>query len=222
MTLSPLTDLLRGAGQLGFSLCVEPDLIAREGISVRELATPPYDTLNGFVQQAAERSEAPIHVGATLWWKSYAYWTTLPIALGWALNRTFPGFTPENTLVSCFEPEPHLMVGITELDEAKDVRQTLVNLHTPLIDALHKSSRAGKRNLWGSVAESLTQPLVAFKDFLPPGADPAAILAEAGRPVSALMDLDPPRRRTCCLYMTLPGKEACDTCCFTSPQHAER
>lgn len=191
---------------------VAPGLIAASGVTVAELSAPPYVLLDEFVQQVADRWNAPRHVAAAVWWKSFAYWTVLPVSLGWALDRTFPAFTPETTMVDCFPDEPYMRIGATRLAAATDVRATLTGLHTPLIDALHALDRIGRRNLWGSVAEALTQPLVTYRDQLPGEPDRAELLALAGPPVTGLMQLDPPRRRTCCLWVTLPDADACSTC----------
>lgn len=212
--LGPLLGLLEAAAATGGLPGVAPGLRERGGLTVRELATPPYTTLEELIGEAADRWNAPRHVAATLWWKGFAYWATVPISLGWALNGVFPALTADTAAVRPLPDEPHLLVGARALLPATDVRGTLQALHAPLIDALAGLARAGRRNLWGSVAESLTHPLAVFADLLPGAPDAAALLAAAGAPVAGLMELDPARRRTCCLWVTLPDAEACATCCL--------
>ncbi|MEO3787942.1 (2Fe-2S)-binding protein [Actinocorallia sp. B10E7] len=213
-SLLPLLALLEEAASAGGVPGIAPGLHLQEGVTVRELATPPYTALGEMVEEAAAQWNAPRHVAATLWWKGFAYWSTAPVALGWALNGVFPALTADDTLVRRLPHEPRLLVGARDLVPATDVRAILLDLHTPLIDALARVARAGRRNLWGSVAESLTHPLSAFAPLLPGTPDAAGLLARAGAPVSGLMELDPDRRRTCCLWVTLPDAEACATCCL--------
>jgi hypothetical protein len=211
LTLLPLLDLFEAGGGLEG---VAPGLRLAEGVTVAELAQPPYTALGAMVEAYGARWGAPRHVAATLWWKGFAYWTTVPIALGWALNGALPALTAENTRVLPLSEEPYMLLGMCEPRPATDVRATLLDLHTPLIEALARTARAGRRNLWGSVAESLTRPLADYAPLLPGTPDARALLDMAGPPVSGLMDLEPARRRTCCLWVTLPGAEACATCCL--------
>lgn len=210
-TLLPLLTLIEEAGGLDG---VAPGMRLAEGTTVAELAEAPHTLLRELVAEHAERWNAPLHVAATLWWKGFAYWSTVPVALGWALNGTLPALTAANTVVRRLPQEPHLLLGMREPAAATDVRSLLLDLHTPLIDALAKATRAGRRNLWGSVAESLARPLTAYAPLLPGAPDAAALLAEAGAPIAGLMEPDTGRRRTCCLWVTLPGAEACASCCL--------
>ncbi|WP_106403662.1 (2Fe-2S)-binding protein [Actinocorallia populi] len=210
-SLLPLLALIEESGGLEGTA---PGLRLAEGMTVAELAEAPYTLLGEMVEEHAARWNAPRHVAATLWWKGFAYWSTVPVALGWALNGRVPALTADNTLVQRLPDEPHMRLGMREPATTTDVRAVLLDLHTPLIDALAKLARAGRRNLWGSVAESLTRPLSAYAPLLPGTPDAAGLLEQAGAPVSGLMELDPARRRTCCLWVTLPGAEACATCCL--------
>ncbi len=213
-SLRPLLALLETVAAAGDLPALAPGLGEAEGMTVRELATAPYTALDEIIEAEMALWNAPRHVAATLWWKSFAYWSAIPIALGWALNGTFPSFTAENTLIRVLPDEPRMLLGMRELAPATDVRATLQALHAPLIEALAKLTRAGRRNLWGSVAESLTRPLTSFAELLPGSPDPAALLERAGAPVSGLMEAGTGRRRTCCLWVTLPGNEACASCCL--------
>ncbi|MCD0452917.1 hypothetical protein LO762_27605 [Actinocorallia sp. API 0066] len=217
MTLQPLLSLLGTLAASGDLPGTAPGLRETGGTTVTQLATTHRDTLDAMVTRHSARWNAPRHVGATLWWKGYAYWTTVPIALSWSLTGMFPAFTPDTLRVRDLgEEEPHMRIGTaSDVGTTTDLAGLLSTLHGPLIDALAEVARAGRRNLWGSVAESLTRPVTAYAHLLPP-ADPAELLALAGRPVRDLMELDPPRRRTCCLWVTLPETEACGTCCLTS------
>ncbi|MDX6740088.1 (2Fe-2S)-binding protein [Actinocorallia sp. A-T 12471] len=217
MTLQPFLALLGTLTESGDLPGAAPGLRQRDGLTVAQLATTHRDALDAMVTAHSARWNAPRHVGATLWWKGYAYWTTVPLALSWAVTGSFPAWTADTLLVRDLgEEEPHMRIGTAdEPGVTTDLAALLAGLHGPLIDALADVARAGRRNLWGSVAESLTRPLTAYADLLPP-VSPADLLASAGRPVRDLMELDPPRRKTCCLWVTLPDAEACGTCCLTS------
>ncbi|MFG2000808.1 hypothetical protein ACGFNU_16850 [Spirillospora sp. NPDC048911] len=220
VALEPVLEVLRGAEEAGITLGLAPGLRAGDGWSSgAELARSPHDALGAMVEQAAARWSAPPHVAAALWWKGFAYWTALPVVVGWALHGRVPLMTAESTAVLPLADEPFMLVGLNEArvvsggpDELGTVvRDTLIDdLHAPVIEALHALTRTGRRGLWGSVAEALTEPF----DMLGMGADAAAGLVKAvGGPVAGLMELPSLRRRTCCLWVTLPGADACPTCC---------
>ncbi|GAA4148773.1 hypothetical protein [Actinomadura keratinilytica] len=221
--LAPLARRLRAAVDSGITLGLSPDLGASgDGwATAAELATPPYERLAVHIADAQRRWDAPPHIAAALWWKGVAYWTTLPVAVGWALNRRVPLLTADTALVRAAE------TTVTEIaardlraasgdDLGETIRDTLLlGLHAPLIDALHALTRVGRRGLWGSVAEALVDPIVSYgHDLLDDPADAAAgLLRSVGAPVDGLMDIPGRRRRTCCLWVALPGKDACPSCC---------
>ncbi|ROO84515.1 FhuF-like iron-sulfur protein [Actinocorallia herbida] len=221
MTLQPLMALFETFAETDELPGIGPALRETGGLTVTQLATTHRDALDTMVTAHAARWNAPRHVGATLWWKNYAYWASIPLALSWAATGAFPAWTADTLRVCDLDEEyPHMRIGTAEAPgSTTDLAALLDGLHTPLIDALADVARAGRRNLWGSVAESLTRPLTTYAELLPP-VDAADLLAMAGRPVRDLMELDPPRRKTCCLWVTLPEAEACGTCCLTSRPQA--
>ncbi|WUH99886.1 hypothetical protein OHR68_41440 [Spirillospora sp. NBC_00431] len=220
----------------GFPLGVPPDLrAAGEGwFPVAELSTRPHDRLRALVDESGRLWSAPPHVAAALWWKSFSYWAALPVTLGWVLNRRVPVFTTGTTMVRTPAEEPRMLIGVSELRAAtgdvaelgEAVRDTLVrDLLAPLIDSLHDLTRTGRRGLWGSVAEGLAHPIVEFAGGrVDDPAKAARILLESiGEPVADLVEFLPAlRRRTCCLWVTLPDSDACPTCCVLDPRPGSR
>ncbi|GAB2832893.1 hypothetical protein GCM10022221_34630 [Actinocorallia aurea] len=218
MTLQPLLALFATFAQTDELPGIGAGLREADGLTITQLATTHRDALDTMVTAHAARWNAPRHVGATLWWKNYAYWASIPLALSWAsTGGLFPAWTADTLrLRDLGDDYPHMRIGTAEEPgTTTDLPSLLADLHGPLIDALADVARAGRRNLWGSVAESLTRPLDTYVGLLPP-VNAADLLALAGRPVRDLMELDPPRRKTCCLWVTLPEAEACGTCCLTS------
>ncbi|MBX6767507.1 MAG: hypothetical protein IRY90_10210 [Actinomadura rubrobrunea] len=223
--LEPLARRLRAAADGGLTLGMAPDLgaVGDGWMTVAELATPPYGRLSEMVAAVQRQWDAPPHVAAALWWKGASYWTSLPVAVGWLLNRRVPLLTADTALLRKSELTM-VEVAARELrvasgdDLGEVIGDTLLRgVHAPLIDALHALTRVGRRGLWGSVAEALTYPIVSFGQEL--GTDGSAeaagaLLRSIGAPVDGLMDLPAMRRRTCCLWVTL-GKDPCPSCCVT-------
>lgn len=231
--LEPLFGRLRTIGGTGMPLGVAPGLRpSGEGWSaVSELTVPPYDRLGDLIGEVERHWDAPRHVAAALWWKGFSYWTTLPAVLGWALDRRVPVLTPDATLVRTIADEPRMQVATAEFRVATGdagelgavIAGTLLrDLHAPLVEALHELTRAGRRGLWGSVAEALADPLIWFAEDLvdDPAGAARALLDAVGEPVAGLVELPDLRRRTCCLWVTLPGRDACSTCCLTGKGNA--
>ncbi|MBB2912761.1 ferric iron reductase protein FhuF [Streptosporangium becharense] len=224
--LEPLAARLRAAAEAGLSPALAPGLRA-EGpgwYAASELAAPTYHRLSELVEEIRREQEAPLHVAAALWWKGFAYWTTFPVVMGWAINRHVPLMTAENTVLHSSPGEPRLRVGLGEPLAATGgaaelgaiIRETLLeDLHAPIVEALHALTRTGRRGLWGSTAEAFAHPLVSYaRDLLDDPADAAAtLLRSTGGPVTGLLETPSMRRRTCCLWVTLPGRDACSTCC---------
>ncbi|WP_285773898.1 (2Fe-2S)-binding protein [Microtetraspora sp. NBRC 13810] len=238
--LAGLRDLLtliaaRRGGALGVVL--EPVTEPGPGwIPAAELAREPF-LLGAVLDDAAEhRGGIPRHVAGALLWKGYGYWHTAPMALGWALNRRVPIMRFEDTLVRPADGgvtvaatsvrtavlpgdpsagEPGTVV-VDDLGAA--VREALITGQAPLIDAVAALTRVGERTLWGSTAEALVHPLVAHAEILPgdAAAGAPALLASVGAPVDGLLEwtAEGYRRRTCCLWATVPDTTACATCCI--------
>jgi hypothetical protein len=212
---------------------VLPGLVAddsAEWVRAAELAREPNGGLLGLVDETADRWGAPRHVAASVLWKTYAYWHTLPMALGWALGRRVPLMRLGDTLVRSSEagvtiaartvtvavlPDDSLAgtpgtVVVADLGAA--IRGALIDGQRPLITALRALARVGERTLSGSTAEAIVHPLLT----LGPYAEAARLLKEIGPPVDGLVcPADGGyRRRTCCLWATLPAAEPCSTCCI--------
>ncbi|WP_067490523.1 hypothetical protein [Actinomadura hibisca] len=239
----PLVALLRDiAARRDDPLGVEPAL--RAGAAPGLLAATDPRLPGALTAKAATRWDAPPHIAAALAWKGYAYWTALPVALGWALNRRVPLFPADATLVRVLDEAPYLVVGLREVsvavtaadpcaggpgtvvvpDEAALlalVRDVLLRGHyVPFVRALRTATRAGERGLWGTAAEALASPVA---HAVPGAADAVrALLDGLGAPVAGLVELtaDPPsvRRRTCCQWVKLSGNTACSTCCLNRDQ----
>lgn len=195
-------------------------------IPAPELARDPEGRLLALIDGTAERWGAPRHVGGALLWKTYGYWHTLPMALGWALNRRVPIMPFERTF--CRESDAGVTVAATSLvtavlpddpcagepgtvvvpDLGAAVRDALLAGQGPLLAAIAGLTRVGERTLWGSTAEALVHPL-------PDPAEAAGLLAAVGPPVDGLITFTPEGflRRTCCLWVTLPAADPCATCC---------
>ncbi|MFB4315585.1 hypothetical protein [Actinomadura sp. 21ATH] len=194
------------------------------------------------VADTRDRYDAPAHIAAALAWKGYAYWVSLPVTLGWTLNRRVPLIAASDALVRPLAESPFVSVGLRDVrfavtasdpcagtpdtvtvpDEAALlalVRDTLVGGHfAPLIESLRATTRTGARGLWGTAAEALSAPLYGHGSDLP-GAAAAVeeLMAGLGRPLAGLMGMEDgaPRRRTCCLWVALPDRDACPSCCLT-------
>ena len=214
-----LTEVLeRMAAERGGVLGVEPDLVIDPDASwtpVAELLREPYTLLNELVEETAARWNAPRHVGAALFWKTYGYWHTLPMALGWALDGRVPIMRPADTYVRPSEAGVSIAASdVTWTSGADAIAASLAESQAPLVRALSSMARVGERTLWGSTAEAFAHPLTLFV----PG-DYMALLKQLGKPVDGLVEPagDGYFRRTCCLWIALPDAEPCASCCVLRP-----
>ncbi|MGV9309200.1 hypothetical protein ACWDLG_38005 [Nonomuraea sp. NPDC003727] len=215
MPLAELTGVLeRVAAERGGVLGVEPGLVIDPDASwtpLSELTRAPYTLLDGLVEQTAGRYGAPRHVGAALLWKALGYWLTFPMAVGWALNRQVPVMRFEDTY---FKPSDAgvtiAATSVSVVGSAAAIGAALLQAHEPLVDAISVQARVGRRTLWGSTAEAFAHPMTAVVQ-----GDYMGLLRAIGRPVDGLLEqtADGYRRRTCCLWVTLPEAEPCATCC---------
>ncbi|WP_327048786.1 hypothetical protein OG320_13400 [Microbispora sp. NBC_01189] len=258
MLLDALSRYLEGlAAERGGVLGVLPGLVADDSsgwIPAADLLREPYEGLLALVDETAARWNAPRHVAAALLWKTYGYWHTMPMVLGWALQRRVPLMRLEDTLVrpsaagvtvaasrltvAVLPGDPAVRtaaetsaasttttVGGTTAttvaeqpgtvvvpDLAGAIRAAILDGQRPFVRALSAVARVGERTLWGSTAEAVAHPLLA----LGPYAEAARLLEEIGPPVAGLLapDGDGYRRRTCCLWITLPDAEPCSSCCI--------
>ncbi|MGH3659787.1 MAG: hypothetical protein ACRDUA_24350, partial [Micromonosporaceae bacterium] len=158
---------------------------------------PGSPVLERLLSATAERYSAPSHVAAAFVWKSYGFWTAMPVALGWALNRRVPLPSLNDTIIRVLDEAPNIVVGaratttavlagdpyagspgtVTVPDEdalGALVRQVLLEEHhAAMIGALGRLTRVSARGLWGSVAESLTYG-VRYAATTSPGPTPNA------------------------------------------------
>ncbi|MEW2358761.1 hypothetical protein [Spirillospora sp. NPDC029432] len=236
----PLADLLRAAHD-AYPLALLPGLGAPDDRAGYLTADDPR-LWEALVADTRERYDAPAHIAAALAWKGYAYWVSLPVTLGWTLNRRVPLIAARDALVRPLAESPFVSVGLRDVRfavTASDpcagtpgtvvvpdegallalVRETLVGGHfEPLIESLRATTRAGARGLWGTAAEALSAPLYGHGSELP-GAAAAVdgLMAGLGKPLAGLMEMEngSPRRRTCCLWVALPGRDACPSCCLS-------
>lgn len=217
-----LTELLeRLAAERGGVIGVEPKLVIDPDESwtpVSELVREPYTLLGRLVDATAARWNAPRHVGAALLWKTYSYWHTMPLALGWALDGRVPVMRLAETYVK--ESEAGVTIAATDVtwaSGAEAIGGVLAESQAPLVKVLSAMARVGERTLWGSTAEAFAHPLTQVM----PG-DYMALLKQIGKPVDGLIEPagDAYFRRTCCLWITLPDVQACGSCCVLRPRHS--
>ncbi|MFI7609906.1 hypothetical protein ACIBP6_01550 [Nonomuraea terrae] len=214
-----LTETLqRLADERGGVIGVEPGLVTEPDATwtpVGELVREPYTLLAGLVDETAARWNAPRHVGAALFWKTYGYWHTLPMALGWALDGRVPLMRLADTYFQV--SGAGVTIAATRVSwgaGAGAIAGALQESQLPLIRAVNALAKVGERTLWGSTAEAIAQPLTSIV----PG-DYLRLLREIGPPVDGLVEpaAEGYFRRTCCLWITLPDVEPCGSCCVLRP-----
>jgi ferric iron reductase protein FhuF len=176
----------------------------------------PYTLLDGLISETAARWNAPHHVGAALWWKTYGYWHSLPMAMAWAFGEKVPVMKLSDTYFKVSEAGVTLgATSVTWESGVEAIRASLAESQQPLVKTISTIAKVGERTLWGSTAEAFAHPLttVAKGDYM-------ALLREIGKPVDGLVEPVDERyfRRTCCLWVTLPDADACGTCCVLRPR----
>ncbi|WP_162794866.1 hypothetical protein [Nonomuraea lactucae] len=215
-----VTEVLdRVAAERGGVIGLEPGLTVSPDDSwtpAAELVRPPYTLLGELVGETAARWNAPRHVGATLFWKTYTYWHTMPMALGWALDAPVPLMPLADTYFKVSEAGVTIAASRLRWGAgAAAIREGLAESQEPLVRVISAMAKVSERNLWGSTAEALAHPLTGVV----PG-DYMELLREVGRPVDGL--IEPAEggyfRRTCCLWVTLPEVEPCGSCCVLRPR----
>ncbi|MEU1751970.1 hypothetical protein ABZ436_04825 [Micromonospora matsumotoense] len=147
-----------------------------------------------FLRAAARRWGGTPHACAALAWKSYSYWTALPVALGWASARRVPLLDPADVLIHFEDHRQLLTMGLRRsttvavlpgdplavtgqpgvrvvADEAEllgILRATLLDAHlAPMIAAIQAEVRVGARTLLGSVASGIAHGILRAADVLP-------------------------------------------------------
>ncbi|MBB6351463.1 hypothetical protein ACWGH8_30765 [Nonomuraea muscovyensis] len=215
-----VTDVLdRVAAERGGVIGLEPGLTVSPDdtwTSVAELLRAPYTLLGELADETAARWKAPRHVGAALFWKTYAYWHTMPMALGWALDAPIPLMPLEATYFKVSDAGVTIAASRLEWGTgAPAIARALADAQEPLVRTLASLAKVGERTLWGSTAEALVHPLTSVVP-----ADFMELLRQVGKPVDGLIEPhgDGYFRRTCCLWVTLPGADACGSCCVLRPR----
>ncbi|MFB4277149.1 hypothetical protein ACBJ59_17795 [Nonomuraea sp. MTCD27] len=212
-TLQRVADGRGGVFGVEPGLVVEPD---ESWTPVGELVREPYTLLCRLIDETAARWNAPRHVGAALFWKTFGYWHTLPMALGWALDGRVPVMRLADTYFKVSDAGVTLAATrVSWGTGASAIAGALEEAQRPLVEAIGSVAKVGERTLWGSTAEAIAHPLVSIV----PG-DYMSLLKEVGRPVDGLVEPadDGFFRRTCCLWITLPDVEPCGTCCVLRPR----
>ncbi|PZF99768.1 IucA/IucC family C-terminal-domain containing protein [Micromonospora deserti] len=147
-----------------------------------------------FLHAATLRWGGPPHACAALAWKSYSYWASLPVVLGWAAARRVPLLDPadvlihfedhrplltlglrRSTTVAVLPNDPLALAGLPEVrvvaDEAallRALRAALLDAHlAPMIAAIQAEVRIGTRTLLGSVASGVAHGVLRAADGLP-------------------------------------------------------
>ncbi|RLK24657.1 ferric iron reductase FhuF-like transporter [Micromonospora sp. M71_S20] len=147
-----------------------------------------------FLRSASSRWGGTPHACAALAWKSYSYWTALPVALGWASARRVPLLDPadvlihfedhrplltmglrRSTTVAVLPSDPLALAGLPEVrvvaDEAEllqALRASLLDAHlAPMVAAIQAEVRIGARTLLGSVASGIAHGILRAADGLP-------------------------------------------------------
>ncbi|MEW9551414.1 hypothetical protein [Nonomuraea sp. NPDC050783] len=215
-----LTETLRRiAGERGGVIGVEPALVIEPDESwtpVTELMREPYTLLDELIEETAARWNAPRHVGAALFWKTFGYWHTLPMVLGWALDGRVPVMPlPETYFRTSGAGVTIAATSVSWHEGAGAIAGSLAETQQPLVTAVSTLAKVGERTLWGSTAEAFAHPLTSIVR-----GDYMALLRQVGRPVDGLVEPagDGYFRRTCCLWIALPDVEPCGSCCVLRPR----
>ncbi|MFE9689687.1 hypothetical protein [Micromonospora sp. NPDC005806] len=150
--------------------------------------------LPAFLRAATRRFGGTPHACAALAWKSYSYWTALPVVLGWASARRVPLLDPahvlihfedhhqlltlglrSSTTVAVLPGDPLALAGHPDVRVVADeaalldaLRASLLDVHfAPLIAAIQTEVRLGTRTLLGSVASGIAHGILRASDALP-------------------------------------------------------
>ncbi|BFU47857.1 hypothetical protein KRMM14A1004_60940 [Krasilnikovia sp. MM14-A1004] len=247
--LAPVTATLRAMFGTSTELPgLAPDLLVGDPSGWQPTTLLTGDQLDTLLDGAARRWNAEPHAAAALAWKAYTYWLALPAVLGWASARRVPLLRARDVLMHFDDPRPLVTLGMRAdievavlpsdplalgglpqirvvADEAAllaALRTTLLDEHlTPLLDAIHRRVRLGKRTLMGSVSSGVAYAVLRSADVLPGSSAETidTLLRTLG--VADLIELVPGpsgtldvQRKTCCLAFTLPQPKVCQGCCI--------
>jgi hypothetical protein len=169
----------------------------------------------------------------------YAGTVTAPALLAWALGEGVLDVRPENMCVRLSEHHGFEAVALREVrlsdgdedDEATLVRWAFTDHLLPLAEAMHRRTRAGRRQLLGGIAQgsaaAVTVPSrTGDADRFARAWDRlVAATREVGCDLDRVGDVVRLReaareglfylRDTCCLYYTSAERELCASCCLT-------
>ncbi|MCP2326177.1 hypothetical protein HDA40_004684 [Hamadaea flava] len=200
--------------------------------------------LDLLLQAAARRWNAAPHAAATLAWKSYSYWASLPTVLSWAAARRVPLLTADTTYAQFHDEAPFLTIGtapapfavlpsdtlagtpgtvvVADEDELlATLRTQLLERHLdPLLDAIRTEVRVGRRTLLGSVASGIAYGMIRASDALPGSTHESLLRLLTALELDDLVDVCASdsgmsvQRKTCCLAFTLDQPKICSGCCI--------
>ncbi|MGC1210729.1 MAG: IucA/IucC family C-terminal-domain containing protein [Micromonospora sp.] len=194
--LAPVTATLRAMFGTDDLPGLAPGLLVTSDESRWTPATRLVDgtLLPEFLHAATARWGGTPHACAALAWKSYSYWTALPVVLGWASARRVPLLDPADVLIHFEDHRPLLTLGLRrsttvsvlpsdplaltgapevrvvgdEADLLAALRASLLDAHlSPLIAAIQAEVRIGTRTLLGSVASGIAHGILRAADALP-------------------------------------------------------
>jgi ferric iron reductase protein FhuF len=187
---------------------------------------------------AERRWQAAPHAAATLAWKSYTYWLTLPIVLSWAASRRVPLVDPQHVVVRFGSGSPLLQVGLSRLQLAvptgdplanepetlvvgddnlllKAMRVSLLDHHLePLAERIHERVKVGRHNLRGSIASGIAYGVIRAGKAIPGSPEQTITTLLEALGLEDLVELLPPAEEG-----AGPGVQR-KTCClaFTLPE----
>jgi len=215
---------------------------ARDWLPATKLTEPA--GLTTMLEAAARRWNAAPHAAATLAWKSYSYWASLPTVLSWAAARRVPLLSADTTYVQFHDEAPFLTVGVAPVPFAvlptdtlagtagtivvadedallATLRTSLLDRHLdPLLDAIRTEVRVGRRTLLGSVASGIAYGLIRASDAVPGSTHESLLRLLAALDLGDLVDISDSgtglsvQRKTCCLAFTLDEPKICGGCCI--------
>lgn len=132
------------------------------------------------IDVAKQRWGAHAPAAATLAWKSYTYWLSLPVVTGYATARRVPLLRPEDVLIDFHDRQPFLTIGLRRPSVAvlpsdplavvpgvtvvpdeqallAALRESLLDAHlSPVLERIRSRVHLGRRTLLGSVASAVS------------------------------------------------------------------
>jgi ferric iron reductase protein FhuF len=104
----------------------------------------------------------------------------------------------------------------------EELRRSLLDDHLdPMLDAIHRRVRLGKRTLLGSLSSGVAYGVLRSADVLPGSSAETIDTLLTALGIADLIELVPDRtgrldvqRKTCCLAFTLPQPKVCKGCCI--------